>query len=324
MSRSLLARVLVLTVAGFLAAPAARGQEPKTPSKPAETTIDVRLTDDSTIKLTLLDGQVEFVTPHGKLLIPVKDIRKVELGLRIPDDVAAQIRTAVADLGSTQFKRREEAMAVLLRHREKSYPALKQAAESADAEVAKRVGELIDKLEKLFPGGDLELPEHDVIHTEHSNIAGKIANPTLAARSFAFGDVSLKLSDVRAMSVGGFKEKEEVAVATLPDPGSLTAYRQPDQIGKRFVFRVTGAGQGALWGTETYTLDSTLAAAAVHTGVLKVGETGNVKVLILGPGNGYVGSTRNGLTSANYGAYPGSYQILLPEANKGRGRAKGR
>ena len=324
MSRSLLAGMPALAVAGFLAGPAARGEQPKAPARPPDTTIDVRLTDDSIIKLTLLDGQVELVTPHGKLVIPVADIRKVELGLRIPDDIATHLRAAVADLGSPQFKRREEAMALLLRHREKSYPALKEAAKSTDAEVARRAEELIDKLEKLVPGGDLELPEYDVVHTEHSKFAGKIANPTLQARSFAFGEVQLKLSDVRAMAVGGFKEKEEVAVAALPDPGSLTAYRQPDQIGKTFLFRVTGAGQGALWGTETYTLDSTLAAAAVHTGVLKVGETGNVKVMILGPGNGYVGSTRNGLTSANYGAYPGSYQILLPEGIKGRDRAKGR
>jgi hypothetical protein len=204
-------------------------------------------------------------------------------------------------------------MAVLLRHREKSYPALKQAAKSSDAEVAKRAEELIDKLEKLVPGGDLELPEHDVIDTEHSKIAGKITNPTLPARSFAFGDVSLKLSDVRAMAVGGFKDKEQVAVAALPDPGSLTAYRQPDQIGKTFVFRVTGAAQGVLWGTETYTLDSTLAAAAVHMGVLKIGQTGNVRVMILGPSVGFVGSTRNGLTSSNYANYPGAYKILAKE-----------
>jgi LCCL domain len=324
MPRSLLACVSALALAGILPGPAAQGEEPKKPAKPAETTIDVRLTDDSTLKLILLEGQIEFLTPHGKLVIPVADIRQVELGLRIPDDVAAQIQAAAADLGSPQFKRREEATSVLLRHREKSYPALKQAARSADAEVAKRAEELIGKLEKLVPGGDLDLPEYDVIHTELSKIAGKIANPTLAARSFAFGDVQLKLSDVRAMSVGGFKEKEDVAVAVLPDPGSLTAYRQPDQVGKTFVFRVTGAAQGSLWGTETYTLDSTLAAAAVHMGVLKVGETGTVKVLILGPGNGYVGSTRNGLTSANFGAYPGSYQILLPDAKKGRGQPRGR
>jgi hypothetical protein len=102
-------RLLAAVVALGLAPAAPAQDEPKKPSKPAETTIDVRLTDDSTVKLTLLEGQIEFLTPHGKLTIPVAEIRKVELGMRIPDDVAAQIQAAVADLGSTQFRKREEA-----------------------------------------------------------------------------------------------------------------------------------------------------------------------------------------------------------------------
>ena len=57
---------------------------------------------------------MEFLTPHGKLSIPVTEIRRVDLGLRIPDDVAAIIKAAVADLGSPQFRKREEAMAMLL------------------------------------------------------------------------------------------------------------------------------------------------------------------------------------------------------------------
>jgi hypothetical protein len=305
-------RLLAAVVALGLAPAVPAQDEPKKTSRPNETTIDVRLTDDSTVKLTLLDGQIEFLTPHGKLTIPVAEIRKVELGMRIPDDVAAQIQAAVADLGSSQFRKREEAMALLLRHREKSYPALKQAAKSSDAEVSKRAEELMDKLEKVVPEGRLELPEHDVIYTDLSKIAGKIMTPTLRARSFTFGEVQLKLADTLAMSVTGFKDKEEV-VAALPDPGSLTMYQQPQHIGKILTFRVTGAAQGSLWGTETYTLDSTLAAAAVHMGVLKVGQTGNVRVMILGPSVGFVGSTRNGLTSSNYANYPGAYRILVRE-----------
>jgi hypothetical protein len=111
------------------------------------------------------------------------------------------------------------------------------------------------------------------------------------------------------MSTTGFKDKDEL-VQGLPDPGTLTAYQQPQHIGKTFVFRVTGSASGSLWGTGTYTLDSTLAAAAVHMGVLKVGQTGNVRVTIFGPAAGFIGSTRNGITSSNYATYPGAYQIL--------------
>ena len=299
----------LLALAALVAAPAAGAQEPKKSARPTENAIEVKLTDDSVVKLTLLDSSIEFVTPHGKLTIPVSEIRQVELGLRIPDDVASNIRAAAADLGSPQFRKREEAMGTLLKYREKSYPALKEVAKSSDAEAAKRAEELIEKLEATVPKNRLELPEHDVIHTDLSKIAGKIVAPTLRARSFTFGEVPLKLSDVAAMSVTGFKQKEEV-VNALPDPGSLTNYGQPQHLGKTYVFRVTGAvNAGTIWGTGTYTLDSALAKAAVHLGVLKDGQTGNVRVTILPAMAGFVGSTQNGVTSSPYANYPGAYQI---------------
>jgi len=287
-------------------------EEPKKSAKPAEATVEVKLVDDSVVKLTLLETSVEFLTPHGKLTIPVSEIRRVDLGLRIPDEVKTLIQAAITDLASPQFKKREEAMALLLKYREKSYGALKQAAQSSDAEAAKRAEELIEKIQTLVPESRLETPDHDVIHTDLSKIAGKLTTPTLRARSFTFGDVPLKLADAVAISSNGFNDKEEL-VQALPDPGSLTSYQQPQHVGKIYTFKVTGATGRSLWGTEMYTLDSTLAAAAAHLGVLKVGQTGNVKVMILGPTVGFVGSTRNGITSSSYQTYPGAYRILTKE-----------
>lgn len=299
----------LLAVAALIAVPAARAQDPKKPAGPAENAIEVKLTDDSVVKLTLLDSSIELVTPHGRLTIPVAEVRQVELGLRIPDDVLTLIKAAAADLGSPQFKKREEAMGTLLKYREKSYPTLREVAKSSDAEVSKRAEELIEKLEATVPKDRLELPAHDVVHTDLSKIAGKIVAPTLRARSFTFGEVPLRLSDVAAMSVGGFKVKEEV-VNALPDPGTLSNYGQPQHLGKTYVFRVTGAANaGTIWGTGTYTLDSALAKAAVHMGVLKDGQTGNVRVTILPAMTGFVGSTQNGVTSSPYANYPGAFQV---------------
>jgi hypothetical protein len=44
-------------------------------------------------------------------------------------------------------------------------------------------------------------------------------------------------------------------------------------------------------------------------GVLKIGQTGNVKVTIFGPSVNFIGSTRNGLTSSPYANFPGAYRI---------------
>ena len=285
-----------------------RADDPKKSPKPTESFIDVKLTDGSVIRLALLDEKVEFVTPHGRLTIPVAEVKKIDLGMRIPEDVEKDIAAAVSDLGSPEFRKREAAMNLLLRYREKSVPSVRAAIKSADAEVAKRAEELYEKLEAIVPADRMEIPDHDVLHTEKSRIAGKVVAATLKARSFAFGEVQLRLADTVAMSTTGF-EKETEKIAALPDPGSLTAYQGPNHVGKTFAFTVTGAAQGSLWGTETYTLDSTLAAAAVHFGVLKVGQTGVVKVTIFGPSVNFVGSTQNGLTSSNYANYPGAYKI---------------
>ncbi len=99
-------------------------------------------------------------------------------------------------------------------------------------------------------------------------------------------------------------------VNALGDPGNLTQYG--GQIGKSFFFQVTGAAAGSLWGTDVYTTDSTLAAAAVHCGILKPGQSGVVKVTITASPPAFTGSTRHGLTSSNYGQYPAAYKVSKP------------
>lgn len=90
--------------------------------------------------------------------------------------------------------------------------------------------------------------------------------------------------------------------SVLKDTGLL---RTGAEAGRVLFFRVTGANAGSLYGTDVYTSDSALAAAAVHAGVLKMGETGIVKVTTIPNHQGYVGSTRNGITSSNWSSYPG-------------------
>lgn len=103
-----------------------------------------------------------------------------------------------------------------------------------------------------------------------------------------------------------------------PDPGNLTAYQ--DKIGKTFSFRVTGSATGSVWGTGIYTADSTLAAAAVHAGALKPGETNVVRVRMMAGRSRYAGSTRNGVTTGAWTSYPASYAVS--RASPGRKPAR--
>jgi len=94
----------------------------------------------------------------------------------------------------------------------------------------------------------------------------------------------------------------------LPDPGNLASYR--DQVGATLSFSVVGTTSGSVWGSGPYTDDSTLAAAAVHAGILANGQSGTVTVQLTGPQASFAGSAMNGVNSSNYGSWGGSYVFL--------------
>lgn len=82
-----------------------------------------------------------------------------------------------------------------------------------------------------------------------------------------------------------------------------------DPLGASYYFRVKGEIEGPLWGTDTYTGDSYLAAAAVHAGLVKASETGVIKVTVVAPLNQYQGSVRNGVMSHDFARYGSAYTL---------------
>jgi hypothetical protein len=82
-----------------------------------------------------------------------------------------------------------------------------------------------------------------------------------------------------------------------------------DPVGGSYYFRVRGAAEGPVWGTGTYTADSSLAAAAVHAGLVKAGETAIVKVTAVAPLTQYAGSLQHGVTSHDFGRYGAAYRL---------------
>jgi len=79
--------------------------------------------------------------------------------------------------------------------------------------------------------------------------------------------------------------------------------------GQSFVLRVTGSAEGPVWGTDVYTDDSSIAAAAVHAGLLQPGETGTIMVTVQQGYRGYAASSRNGIESMDYGEWGRSYML---------------
>lgn len=279
---------------------------PETPDSSDRPEVEVVCVDGSTIRLRVLDEAVGLVTRYGPLRIPVSRIMRVELATRLPPEVEAKITAAVRDLGHSDFKTRDRAVAELKAFKDRAYVALLRAAKSSDPEVARRAEELVIALQSRYSENQLRPREHDVIYTDDCKITGQLTTPSLRVLTGQFGEQTLRLVDAREIRTGNATpQTSAVAHAT----GNLMAYQ--GQAGAEMQLQVTGQRGGAVWGTDVYTLDSVLSAAAVHAGVVQPGQTATVKVRILPSPAQYVGSSRNGVTSTPFNVFPqGAYLFV--------------
>jgi len=299
-----------LLLAGVLFA-----QEPGKPNDPPPkkgpepAAVELRLVDNSTIKAVLIDEKIDVATKYGRLSVPTVDILRIDFGLRLNEGLIKKIDAAVMDLASPGEKARENAVTALLNFRERAVPALRKGSRGRNSEHAAKAREVLDQILESMGDEKVVAREEDVIQTDGFAIVGRVETVSLRARTAHFGELQFKIVDLRGLRSPS-AEPDAVAVNAMGDPGYLTQYG--GQIGKSFFFHVTGAAAGSLWGTDIYTTDSTLAAAAVHCGILKPGQTGVVKVTITASPPAFTGSTRHGLTSSNYGQYPAAYKVSKP------------
>jgi len=80
--------------------------------------------------------------------------------------------------------------------------------------------------------------------------------------------------------------------------------------GKTYKFKCPSGGkESSVWGTDIYTLDSSICNAAVHAGKLRM-ESGGSVTIELRPGEpSYKGTTRNGINTNDYGKYEESFVV---------------
>ena len=305
------ATLLPLVQRTAAAAPDPTPSEPARPSAGVE--VEVKCVDDSTLKIKLLDEKLELVTKYGFLQVPVADIRRIEFGHRCPSEVAEKIALAISKLGHPDFQTRERATADLKALRERAYPFLLKALKNDDPEISRRADEAVKFIQSRVPAAQLELKEGDVLYTEDSKFTGKLTAQTLRVNTAQFGDQQLKLADIRSLR-SALGSASDDAPITGPAPANLMTYQQ--QFGKELAFSITGFAigngqQANIWGTDIYSLDSNLSAAAVHAGVAKPAETVIVRVRIVQSPQQFVASFRNGITSTTYGNYPaGAFEFV--------------
>lgn len=179
--------------------------------------VEVAFTDGSNLKMLLREDKITLATPHGKLVIAISNIRCIKFASRVSEEDSKRIGAAIANLGSSEFRKREAAGVDLLKLPEKAYPALLGAAQKKDPEVVRRARELIQQIAAAIPAERLEIRKQDVVWTADSMITGHIDGVFLKAHTSQFGDVQVKLADLhRLRSQAVEAEQAEIIMTHSP------------------------------------------------------------------------------------------------------------
>jgi hypothetical protein len=250
--------------------------------------VEVRFADGSSVRMTVLQESLEIQTKYGKLTVPIHEVRRLELGLHMPEGVSERIETAVRCLGSTSFREREDATHELVGLGAYSYPAVHNATKSADIEVAQRAADVIKKLREKLPADQLRLNPQDRIQTAEFPIVGRLSSSAIKAHNAYFGEIQLKLCELRSIRwMSGTGESEVlVEAAKHGSPGSPWLDTGVDLEADAAIL-INATGQVDLWpatpgqyttGPTGYRNAGTVQGTGHHAGTLlgRVGDAGKV------------------------------------------------
>jgi hypothetical protein len=251
---------------------------------------EVRLNDGSLVRMTILQDMVDIQTKYGKLSIPMKDVRRIEFGLHLPEGVEPRIEQALRQIGSETYKEREEGMKQLITLGHFAYPSLQRAAQSKDLEVVKRASLVMKKIDDRLAPEQLRLKVEDTIQTAEFTISGRIVSPSIKVHSDTFGEFDLKLSQLRSMHQRGQVGDVELLVDAAMHGSSVDQWMDTGlTVDSNLRLVVRSEGQVDLWpqgpgqymtGPKGYNTAGKGGAYMAGTLLGKVGETG--KAFIIG------------------------------------------
>jgi len=218
----MLRSILFLGSALALAAvPQAESQTP-TAKKTEPGEVEVTFANGSVVRMTLLPDKLEIDTPYGKLSVPMRDVRRIDFGLHMPEGTEKKIAAAIKRLSSAEFKERDAAVHELVGLGAYAYPALLQVAKSEELETAKRAQDGLAKIRAKVPAKELRISDDDKVVTPRFTIIGRIVTPSIKGKSEYFGEVELALPKLR--QVRGIVEARDADALV-----DAAKYAQPNQ-----------------------------------------------------------------------------------------------
>jgi hypothetical protein len=171
-----------------------------------------RLADDSQIKIEITEPTILIVTKYGPLKIPTTEIKRLDIGLRYPAGLEAQLEQAIRDLGNDAFGVRDAAEKKLLGFQELALPTIRAAMKDADKEISSRAKRMLEELQSSLPEEKFLRKTSDLIVTDEFTARGKIELSELAIKSKIFGPAKLALHEMRTARSIGRDDNSEVTI----------------------------------------------------------------------------------------------------------------
>jgi len=134
-------------------------------------------------------------------------------------------------------------------------------------------------------------------------------------RRFALSSTLFVLLLATACSAAATPTPEPVPAdggADVTEAWAATAATYRGNTGEHYDYDCPAGGEPHIvWGTDIYTDDSSVCTAAVHLGEITLEDGGSVTIEIADGQDSYDGSERNGVTTSDYAAWPGSFVFVL-------------
>jgi len=254
----------------ILAVPLAIGQaaqddkkaEDKKPAadRPLETIASYH--DGTKVRMVFVQEFLEVETKYGKLKVPTADVRRIDFGFRVSPEIQQKLDEALANLTKDNFQLRETAAKDLVALGRLSYPALLKLSKGQDLDTTRRIEDMLKAIRTKIPADQLKSRTEDLVHTHTFTIAGKIEGTTVKAKTEHFGEVALKLVDLRNLQSSNTVGEVKVSVDAMTYGGNNvqwmdTGYTvQPDvqlsitASGEVDLYGVQSPGSGALSGPD--------------------------------------------------------------------------
>jgi len=253
---------------------------------------ELRLRDGTAITGTLPDYKLTLSTIHGPITILANDLKKIDFAPTNSHGDTSRIAEAVHRLAGDESA---DAEAELLALGARAFQAVVAVAQMGDDAIHRRARAVAAQIYQGVPAEFLSLRKQHVVTTRDATIACAL-DPFSFALMVAEGYQSFELCDLHTLT-----QLPGAAIDAPRENPRWLGRLYTNWFGARLTFLVTGdPDDGEVFGSDPYTLDSHLATAAVHAGLVKPGETKTLRVeIILSPPR-FAGSEQNGVASLDW------------------------